>query len=86
MPVNMTTYRHVRSRSKHFRRNHSPVKDPRSRVIRRETNGHVVSSAVAYGHHIAADRVHKIRRVATRDPHNIKSMLRKHSVGGRKGG
>ena len=62
------------------------MKEPRSRVIRRETNGHVVSSAVAYGHHIAADGIHEIRRIATRYPHNIKSMLRKRSDGDLKGG
>ena len=66
-------------------RNHSPVKEPRSRVIRGETDGHVVSSAAAYGHHIAADRIHEISGIATRNPHNIKIMLRKHLVRDKRG-
>jgi hypothetical protein len=56
------------------------VKEPRSRIIRDETDGHVVSSAAAYGHDVASDRIHEIRHVATGYPHNIELVLRKYLV------
>jgi len=47
------------------------VKEPGSRIIRDKTDGHIVSSAISYGHDVAPDRIHEIRHVATRNPHNI---------------
>jgi hypothetical protein len=62
------------------------VKEPRSRIIRNETDGNVVSSAIAYGHDVAPDRIHEIRRIATRNPHNIEFMLKISLVGDKKDG
>ena len=76
----------MRSQSCSTRGNYSPVKEPRSRIIRDETDGNVVSSAIAYGHDVAPDRIHEIRHIATRNPHNIEFVLKNGLVRDKQGG
>ena len=78
MPVNVTRKGRVRSRSCSTQGDNLPVKEPRSWIIRDETDSHVVSSTAAYGHDIAPDRIHEICHVATRNPHNIEMVLEKN--------
>ena len=78
-------YGEVRSRSCSTLGNHLPVKEPRSRIIRDETDGHVVSSTISHGHDVAPDRIHEIRHIATRNPHNIEFVLKSRLVRYNKG-
>ena len=83
MPVNVTIYRRVTSRCYSTRGNHSPVKEPRSRIIRDKTDGHVVRGTDTHGDDIAPDRIHEIRLIATRNPDNIEVVLANSSVRGK---
>jgi hypothetical protein len=63
-----------------LRGNRSPVKHPRSRIIRDKTDRHVVRRAATNGHDIAPDRIHEIRRIAPHNPDNIEVVLTNSSV------
>ena len=51
------------------------MKEPRSRIIRDKTDGHIVRRAATNGDDIAPDRIHEVRVIATRNPDNIKVVL-----------
>ena len=49
--------------------------DPRSRIIRHKTDGHIVRGAGTQGGDIAPDGIHEIRLIATRNPDNVEVEL-----------
>lgn len=80
MPVNVTRYGAEFTILSNSRGDHSPVKEPGTRIISHEADSHVVCRIGACGYDIAPDRIDKISRVATRNSHNIKCVLRKGLV------
>ena len=56
------------------------MKEPGARIIRDETDGHIISRVCAYGDDVAPDRIHEIRRIATRNSHDIEFMLKRNSA------
>ena len=77
MPIYVARYGRVSPRTCSARCDHSPVKEPRPRIIRSETDSHVVRGAATNGHDIAPDRIYEIRLIATRNPDDIKVVLMK---------